>query len=210
MLEALAFTLFKTYVAYLFSQQLRYQETVLIAGAPKWYYQTQDDHICASGFGVGDLDAVETAKQYARNALVQKLNEGVKTVIYEHFKEVENPAERELIERFETDAMLPHFIDSSAQYRNVEYHDEVNKGFARICLESNNLVEYQKNRLDKIRIAVLEKYRGEAFDELETETSDTPSTDLELDNSGDLHKLEPRQAPKKDPFIELERDAENR
>jgi hypothetical protein len=210
MLEALAFTLFKTYVAYLFSQQLLQHETVQIEGAPKWYYQTVDDHVCRSGFGSGDLDAVETAKQNARNALVQSIDRGVNTVIYEHFREVENPAEQELIARFQTDAMLPQFIDSNAQYHNVEYLDEANKGFARACVQSKHLVKYQERRLDNIRIAVLEKYRGEAFGELEAEIPDTAPTELELDNNGEIHKLGPRQAPTQDPFMELERDTEIR
>jgi hypothetical protein len=210
MLEALAFTLFKTYLAFLFGQQLRQQDTVLIEGAPKWYYQTVDDHVCRSSFGIGDLDAIETAKKNARYALVQHIDRGVKTVIYEHFSEVENPAERELIARFEKDAMLPRFVDSNLQYQNVEYLNEVNKGFARVCIQTNNLVKYQKNRLNNIRIAVLEKYRGEAFDELEAETPDTAPADIKLENNVPSQEHGPHQFPKQDPFQELERDTDIR
>jgi hypothetical protein len=210
MLETLAFTLFKAYVAFLFGQQLRQQDTVLIEGAPKWYYQTVDDHVCRSGFGTGDLGAIETAKQNARYALVQNIDKGVKTVIYEHFREVENPAERELIARFEADAILPRFVDSNLRYHNVEYLDEVNKGFARVCVQTKNLVKYQKNRLENIRIAVLEKYRSEAFDELEAEIPDTAPVGIELDNNKQSHEHRPHQAPEQDPFKELERDTEVR
>jgi hypothetical protein len=209
MIEALAFTLFKTYVAFLFTQQLRQQETVLIEGAPKWYYRSVDEHLCRSGFAIGDLDAVETAKQKARDGLVQDIDKGVKTVIYEHFREVENPAERELIARFKRDAMLPQFVDSKAQYHNVEYRDEINKGFSRVCVKNNILVNYQKQRLDKIQIAVMEKYGDEAFDELEAENPDT-AADIDLENNAETHRPRPHQAPNQDPFLELERETEVR
>lgn len=209
MIEALAFTLFKTYVAFLFTQQLRQQETALIEGAPKWYYQMVDEHICRSAFAIGDLDAIETAKQRAREGLVQDIDKGVKTVIYEHFSEVENAAERELIARFESDAMLPQFVDSNARYHNVEYRNEINKGFSRICVQNNNLVNYQKKRLDKIQIAVLEKYRGEAFDELEAENPGV-ETNIDLENDAKKLRRAPRQAPNHDPFLDLERETEVR
>lgn len=208
MLEALAFALFKTFVVYMFDQHLRQQDIVKIEGAPPWYYQSKEDHVCASGFAKGDFDAIEKARHRAQDALVQLIDDATEAMIYEHFRANTNPAERELVKRFESDEALPRFVKAKTRFHNVEYYEEVNKAFARNCVDRSSLLSYERERLQKIHVAVIEKYRHEAFDELEAErpVDGGDEQDIELDFSPYLKGSQSESSPPPDPFRELERD----
>jgi hypothetical protein len=208
MLESLAFVLFKTFVAYLFDRQLRQQDTVMIEGAPPWYYQNKADNICASGFAKGDFEAIDQARHRARQAVVQRIDEATKKMIYENFSVSNNPAERELVKRFETDEVLPRFVKAKSRFYNIEYREKVDKAFARNCVDRQSLLDYEQERLEKIRVAVIEQYQQEAFSELETEwpVEGKEERDLDLAPSQYLKGSQSEWSPPQDTFRELEQD----
>ena len=70
MLESLAFALVKTFITFMFQQNLEHMQAVHIQGAPSWYYQQTSEHICDSGFAYGRLEAVDAAKAEARKQMV--------------------------------------------------------------------------------------------------------------------------------------------
>ncbi|MCP4406721.1 MAG: hypothetical protein GY807_02995 [Gammaproteobacteria bacterium] len=209
MLEALAFVLFKTYVAYMFDQHLRQQDNVMIEGAPQWYYQRKEDHVCASGFAKGDFDSIDKARHRAQDALVRLIDDATKAMVYKHFSENTNPAEQELVKRFESDEALPRFVKAKARFHNVEYQEETNKAFARNCVDRSSLLSYEQERLQKIHVAVIEKYRHEAFDELEAErpADGGDEQELVLDFSPYLKGSQSESSPPQDPFRELEQES---
>jgi hypothetical protein len=209
MLESLAFVLFKTFVAYLFDRQLRQQDTVMIEGAPPWYYQNKADHVCASGFAKGDFEAIDQARYRAQQAVVQRIDEATKRMIYEKFSANNNPAEWEMVKRFETDKALSRFVKAKSRFYNIEYREKVDKAFARNCVDRQSLLDYEQARLEKIRVAVIEKYQQEAFSELETErpVEGKDEQDLELAPSQYLKKgSQSELSPSQDTFRELEQD----
>lgn len=208
MIESLAFALIKTLGLYLLDNHLRHQDTVMIEGAPRWYYQPVTDQACASSYAVGGLDAVEAAKKGARAALVKTVTITVDTMIDEHFQHEEHPAARELVARFKEEKGLPAFIASHAAYRNVEYRKELRKSFVRACLDRKSLLDYEQSRLQGIQVALMEKYAAEAFDTLERETADfSPAHPPSAATFGPLPSKAVRpSAPSRDPFLEMDRD----
>lgn len=207
MIEVLAFALFKTLAVYLFDRQLRQQDTVRIEGAPRWYYQPVDDHVCASSYAVGDLEAIAAAKKGARAALAKTVTVTVDTMVDEQFQHEEDPAARELLARFKEEEGLNAFIAGHVRYRNVEYRKELRKGFVRACVDRESLLDYEHRRLQELQVAVIEKYRAEAFDTLERETTDFPQAyPPSTVTFGPLPpRADPPSVPSRDAFREMER-----
>ena len=208
MLESLAFALFKTFIVYLFDQNLRQRDTVKIEGAPRWYYQDQADQVCASGYAKGSFEAIEQARHRAQEALAQRIDQATKMMIHEEFRISDNPAERELVKRFETDEALPQLVNAKSQFHNTKYREATHEAFARSCIDRSNLLGYEKERIEKLRIEVVEQYRRRAFGELESEQPAEGNTEHELEQDASHYlKGSSAESPSssQDPFIELER-----
>ena len=166
-LESLAFAILKAYVAYAFDAHLRQQETILIEGAPRWYYHSIRDNVCASGFARGGLEAVEFAKLGAHRSLTQVIDITTKVMVDEQFHSVRTPIEWSMITDFENDADLFLFLSHSGKYLNVEYRQDIQTAFTRFCVTLESLMRYQAKRLEEIHLALLLNQRDEAFNELE-------------------------------------------
>jgi hypothetical protein len=192
MLESLAFVLLKTFVAYMFHKALHAADTVRIDQAPGWYYKAKKGHACVSTYAKGGIASVDAAKRYANDALVRRIDETVQAVVQDNFRQVEKTAERTLIASFATDPGLPRFVRAYAQTTNIEYRKKIDTSFARACIGGEPLTRYQRERLEAIRLAVMMKYRGQAFDDLDRELPAEP---------GHPQRLPGRAA---DPFNELE------
>jgi hypothetical protein len=208
MLESLAFALFKTFIVYLFDQNLRQGDTVQIEGAPRWYSQDQADQVCASGHAKGGFEAIEQARRQAQQALARRIDEATKKTVHAEFRISNNPAEQALVKRFETDEALPQLVNAKSQFHNTEYRKEAHEAFARSCIDRPSLLGYEKERLEKLRVAVIEEYRHRAFGELESEQPAEGNAEQELkQDASHKSKGSPAESPSssQDPFLELER-----
>lgn len=169
MLESLAFALVKTFITFMFEQHLEHMQSVRIEGAPGWYYQQTRNHICDSGLARGPEESVETAKANARSAMGTRLENAMRTVAYEKFRDRTDPAEKALVQRMVRDENLAVFVESAVIYENVEYRVKTTTGYARVCIPKERLVAYQNERATKLSKAVTGHRRDKAIDELDAE-----------------------------------------
>jgi len=169
MLESLAFALVKTFITFMFEQHLEHMQSVRIEGAPGWYYQQTRNHICDSGLARGPQEIVETAKANARVAMATRLENAMRTVAYEKFRDRTDPAEKALIQRMVRDEDLPVFVESAVIYENVEYRQKTTTGFSRVCIPKERLVAYQNERAAKLAKSIILHRRDKALDEMGTE-----------------------------------------
>jgi len=169
MLESLAFALVKTFITFMFEQQLEHMQSVRIEGAPGWYYQQTRNHICDSGLARGPQESVETAKANARSAMGTRLENAMRTVAYEKFRDRTDPAEKALIQRMVQDQDLPVFVASAVIYENIEYRQKNATAYARVCIPKERLVNYQTERAGKLAKALTVHRRDKAFDEMDAE-----------------------------------------
>lgn len=174
MLESLAFALVKTFISFMFEHHLENMQSIRIEGAPRWYAQQTVDHICDSGFAYGNLEAVEKAKSGARKQMVLRLDRALEIVVYENFRDKTDPTERTLIDRFKQDENLPLFVESNVVYENIEYKQERSTAYARVCLSKERLLEYQNERVEKLRKSVRLHHRDRAIDQLDQELLNLP------------------------------------
>lgn len=172
MLESLAFALVKTFITFMFEQQLEHMQSVRLEGAPGWYYQQTKNHICDSGHAVGGLEAVETAKSEARAQMVKRLGTALDIVVYENFRDRKEPTERALIEHFKRDENLPVFVEGSVIYENIEYKEKKSTAYARVCIPKERLTAYQEERVEKLRKAVTLHRRDRAFDAMDKDMAE--------------------------------------
>ena len=175
MLESLAFALVKTFITFMFQQNLEHMQAVHIQGAPTWYYQQTSEHICDSGFAYGRLEAIDAAKAEARKQMVLRLKNAMESVVYEHFRDQTDPAERALIDRFKSDDNLPVFVEGSVVYENIEYREKRSTAYTRVCIPKERLQAYQEERVGKLKKAVTLHHRDRAFDTLDSELSVQPN-----------------------------------
>jgi hypothetical protein len=169
MLESLAFALVKTFITFMFTQQLEHAQSVRIEGAPGWYYQQTVNHICDSGSAQGGLESVEQAKADARGQMVGRLDQALEIVVYENFRNRIDPTERALVDRFKQDENLPVFVESAVVYENIEYKKKQRTAYARVCIPKERLEIYQEERVAKLQKAVTHHHRDRAFDALDSE-----------------------------------------
>jgi len=169
MLESLAFALAKTLITFMFEQYLENMQSVRLEGAPAWYAQQTQGHICDSGHAYGHLAVIDVAKNHARKEMENRLQRAMHIVAYEKYRDRTDPAERALIERFTQDENLPIFVESSLIYENIEYKEKSMTAYARICIPKERLERYQVERVGKLVKALTHSKRGRGFDELDSE-----------------------------------------
>lgn len=169
MLESLAFALAKTLITFMFEQHLENMQSIRLEGAPRWYAQQTQDHICDSGHSYGRLDSVDDAKRSARRQMELRLQRAMEIVSYEKFRDRTEPTERALIEGFSRDQNLPTFVESTLIYENIEYKEKQMIAYVRICIPKDRLQQYQEERVIKLVKAVTLHRRDKAMGELDAE-----------------------------------------
>lgn len=168
MLESLAFALVKTFITFMFEKHLERMESVRIEGAPGWYYQQTRNHICNSGLARGPQESVEIAKANARDAMRDRLENAMRSVAYENYRDRTDPAEKALIQRMVKDENLPVFVESAVIYENIEYSQKTSTAYSRVCIPKERLVAYQNERATKLAKSLTVHKRDKAFDEMDT------------------------------------------
>ncbi|VAW84338.1 hypothetical protein MNBD_GAMMA16-706 [hydrothermal vent metagenome] len=179
MIEALTIALGKTLVSYLFTVYLGTFSGVSIDGAPNWYYQEAKHQICSFHAEPGGTEKIEFAKDKTQRIMVKKIDGIIEIIIYDNFQKVRDGKEKSLITQFMNDAQLPVFVKKNTDFERIEYHEKPNKVFIKACVDKKILIDYEKNRLQKIKNAITHHRKDKAFDELEGSIFDKPES-LEL------------------------------
>jgi hypothetical protein len=169
-LEAIAVSLLKTLSSFLFSKMLVYSD-INIQGAPSWFQQPDSAYICVSTYQEGGLESVDIAKDKAKRLMASKINEVMEIVVYDNYRNLENPSEKVFIKTFLKDEDLPVFVNKNIEFKNIEYVKKVHITFVRGCIDKNTILGYEKERIDLIRKKLSHKRADEAFEELDNSPS---------------------------------------
>lgn len=178
MIEIIAVKLVETLAGHLFQKYLNSLESINIEGAPSWYgKEPNDDDIHVYVYKDGTVDAIDKAKSDAKYAMVRKIDGIIDVVIYENFKSLNDPKEKQLVEQFKHDQELEKFVHSHLIYHKIEAFEERSEAllqharpartFIEARLSKKTLLEYEKMRIQKIKTSLTTHRSNNAFSELE-------------------------------------------
>ena len=168
MLETIVITLGKSLTSFLFTQYLNSLSGVAIDGAPNWYYKEQDHEICSFHHQSGGLDGLELAKNESQRIMVKKINEIIEIVVYDNIKEYRDAEEKQLVDQFKSDKNLHLFVRKNLDYKKIKYIEEIQKTFVKACIDKQTLIDYENQRLKKLKTAISQHRSDTAFDELDS------------------------------------------
>jgi len=169
-LEAIGLSLVKALSSFLFSKMLVYSD-INIQGAPTWFQKPESAYICISTYQEGDLGSVEIAKDKAKKQMSNKLNEIMEIVVYDNYRNLEDKSEKAFVKSFLNDEDLPIFVNKNIEFKNIEYVKKVNTTFVRGCISKDNVIEYEKERIELIRKKLTHKRADNAFEELDNSSA---------------------------------------
>jgi GTP-binding protein EngB required for normal cell division len=181
LLESLVVKLVTTLSGYFLEGYLDSLQYNKIDGAPTWYGDTSGDKLMGYGYTKGGIETIEIAKTNCRMDIVKKINNGIEVVIYDNFKHVKEPDEKELIQRFKHDTNLDVFVTKSMSFDKVEHQKQrdeslfqdarINQTFTQCSVNIETLIKYQKERLTQIKKELVQHKSNKAFDELDKEVN---------------------------------------
>lgn len=169
MLEAIITAVVKSLASYLVKYYLESSAGVKIEGAPGWFYKQSENQICVFTYAAGGLAAVDKAKLSAKEKMAASINEIITVMLYDKFRNISDPKEQKLIQHFGKDDNLPIFVAGTIKYKNIEYKKKQDTAYVKACIENQEILDYQKERLVKLKKALTEKRADDAFGELEGE-----------------------------------------
>ena len=169
-LEGVCLQLLKVTSSHLFKNYLEDRRDIRLQGAPKWYYNNKDEqHICVFASEQGAFEAVEKVREKTRGQMVEKINR-ILAVVSEDQKNllVLDQQDRDIVESFKFDADATNFVQRHLDIDRLDYRQNASRVFSRGCLSKQALLDYQKQRLVKLQMAIVDKRAKSAFDELES------------------------------------------
>jgi hypothetical protein len=169
MIESIGLALVKSLVTYLFNVYVLAASTVKIDGAPGWYMQNDSANVCVYEYQHGGLESVDAAKSKAYPDMEKQLTYIIEAVIYDNYSTLKDPSEKRFVMLFKSDADAPVFVRKTLVFPAVEYNKKIRTAFVKACIDKNQIVEYQKGRLETIKYQLTHKRAGDAFDEMEKE-----------------------------------------
>ena len=161
--------LVETLTKHMFGKALDNTDEVEIGGAPSWYMDKIDDQMCVFTHSTGGFDSIEIAKSKSKIKMTKDINNLVKIVVYENTKNIKSPKEKALLNKWKDDERLEIFVLKNLKYNRVSYEDEVKTAFVRSCIPNKLVIQYQKERLGKIKKSLLTFKTNNALDELDQE-----------------------------------------
>jgi hypothetical protein len=181
MLEAIALKLITTLTGFLFEGYLdtfKYNE---INGAPTWYGSSgSSDVLVGYGYAQGGMESIKIAQKNCRMDIRRKIDKSIEVIIYDNFKHVKKPKEKEFLKRFKNDSELGTFVTKHLKYEKVEHLMPQEKTlfqdtrvreetFAGCIIPKQAIIDYQKERLANISKELVNFKASNAFDELDAE-----------------------------------------
>lgn len=182
MLEAIILKLVTTLTGYLFSAALDSFKSIEIEGAPSWYGKNLDSaNLYAYGYARGGMESIEIARENCKVAMVKRLNEINEVIVYENFRNLKDPKEKALVEAFKKDSELNVFVTRSMRYEKIEHYQAQEKTFltkarpeqtfAGGMIPKQMIIDYQKERLQKIKTSLTTLRYETGMDELDEQFS---------------------------------------
>lgn len=178
MLEAIILKLITTLTGYLFSATIDSFKSIEVEGAPSWYGKNLDhDNLYAYGYARGDIESIEIARENCKITMIRRINDINEIVTYDNFKNIQDPKEKALINEFKSDPNIRVFVNKTMQFEKVEHFESQADGlmtkarpaqtFAGGMIPKKIIIDYQKERLDKIKFSLTHMRAGNGFDELD-------------------------------------------
>jgi hypothetical protein len=168
-LEAIAITFVKFFTNMLLKAAFSNMDGIKIDGAPSWFYKSDKSKLCVYSFEKGGLEAVEKAKRDAGIRMEEKIKGIVEVVIYDNYRNINEPDEKAFIEKIKEDEYLPVFVKKNITYPRVEYKEKIKTAFVKACIANDTIIAYQAERSKKIA-KNLSLFRAEKnFEELEND-----------------------------------------
>jgi len=140
---------------------------VKIEGAPSWYMQPVNGKSCVYVYDHGDYTSIDRAKRKAKIKMEKKINGLIDVVIYQNAPKFNFSKEIALMRKFKKDENLDLFVEKNLKYDKIQYYKDKKETFLRACIDSDELIGYEKKRLEEIRENVLHYKVDSAFDELQ-------------------------------------------
>jgi hypothetical protein len=181
MLEVIILKLVSSLTGYLFEGYLDTIKSINIEGAPSWYGKDHSSqNLYAYGYAKGDMESVEISRNNCKIAMIKKINGLIEVVVYDNFKDLKDPKEKALVSEFKQDANLEVFITKNMKYEKVESFEEQKESlfkkyrpaqsFAGGMIQKQILIDYQKERLQKIKYEITHLRGKNLENELDAET----------------------------------------
>ena len=171
MFETIAFGLISTCINFIFDTAILRTSTIEIDGSPNWYEkQGEPKSFYVSSYCDGDIDAVDCAENAARKEIIIVIEDAFDQAVEKSFKHYKGK-EREFIEKMQKDKKLPLFVKRNIIFQNIKYDKELHRAFVRGYITYAALEEYEKDRIGKVKMEVLDYQYEEMMDELEKEAS---------------------------------------
>lgn len=179
MLEAIILKLVTTLTGYLFSATLDSFKSIEVEGAPGWYGKNlTHENLYAYGYAQGGIESIEIARENCKIVMIKRLNEINEIVAHDNFKTIQDPKEKVLLGAFKDDPDIRIFVNKNMKYEKVEHFEKQNENlltkarpaetFAGGMIPKKVVIEYQKERLEKIK-STLTHFRADSnFDELDS------------------------------------------
>lgn len=177
MLEAIAIKLVTTLAGYLFEMALESRENINIEGAPGWYGKADNkDTLYVYAFLEGGIETVDPVKEEIRRKMRERIQEAIDVTVYEKFRDVSDPKEKALVDQFQKDENLALFVKRHLKFHKLEHfaakeadlfsNARTAKTFAAGVIPTQLIIDYQEERIKKIRYQITHSRAGSAFEEL--------------------------------------------
>ena len=178
MLEVIILKLITTLTGYLFSATLDSFKSIEVEGAPSWYGKNLDhDNLYAYGYARGNIESIEVARENCKITMIRRINDINEIVTYDNFRNIQDPKEKALINEFKNDSDIRLFVNKTMQFEKIEHFEAEEKGmltkarpaqtFAGGMIPKKFIIDYQKERLDKIKGSLTHFRADNNFDELD-------------------------------------------
>ncbi len=165
----------ETLVKHMTKTYLDNMDGVNIKGAPSWYMSPVKDQMCVFTHSKGDISAVDVAKNGAKFKMAKKINGVIDVVVYDNIKNIKDPKEKLIVDKFKRDPNLNLFVQKHLKYTKTIYEDKIHTAFVRACIDNKTFLQYQKTRIYDINGQVLGAKSSNAFDSLDDEFGDETS-----------------------------------
>ena len=181
MLEVIILKLVSSLTGYLFEGYLDSIKSINVEGAPSWYGKDHSSkNLYAYGYAKGDMESIEIARNNCHIGMVKKINGIIEVVVYDNFRNLKDPKEKQLVEEFKKDSNLEVFVTKNMTYEKLDSFEEQKESmfkkyrpaqsFAGGMIPKQAIIDYQKERLQKIKYEITHYRSNSAEDELDNET----------------------------------------
>ncbi|MCB9493862.1 MAG: hypothetical protein H6681_00275 [Desulfobacteraceae bacterium] len=180
MLEAIGIKLITVLAGFLFEHGLVSIDKIQVAGAPSWYYEeSNNDYLYVFSYKDGGIETIEPLKMDLEIMMEKRIEDIIEIVIYQNFRDVKDPKEKELVRQFGKDPNLSLFVKSNIKYERIVQQDMREKGlifkgrpertFGSAVLSKKALLDYQEERITILREQIVREQSSKMFDKLGSE-----------------------------------------